>query len=220
MKSLSRPIALNENMFQVLQTPQSPIPSPSPAPQSNDSNMSHGQNVFRKRYIEQDSGPYIVHVQSKEDSPSDGTTLHPIFGNFLFKNNLKNVLEDGIKRIGRNRLAVQFKTPNAANTFLANESLTLNYELSIPSYNISRMGIVKGIPCEWSHEEIVENIRVPEGCGSIIRTRRLSRKVANFEGVSWTPTQSVVLTLDGQTLLERVYFFYSSLPVLTNMSSQ
>lgn len=217
LKSISRPIPLNDNMFQVLQTPQSPTPSPSPAPQLNDSNMmtpNTNTNVLRKRYTEQDAGPYIVHVQLKEESPSDGSTLHPIkFGNFLFKNNLKNVLEDGIKRIGRNRLAVQFKTPSAANTFLANDSLTLNYELSIPSYNISRMGIVKGIPVEWSHEEIVANIRVPEGCGPIIKTRRLSRKVSNFEGVKWSPTQSVVLTFDGQTLPERVYSFYSSLPV-------
>lgn len=174
------------------------------------------ENIFRTRYNDSDKGPYIVQVQLIEDSPSSGSTLHPIkFGNFLFKNNMKNILNDGIKRVGRNRLVVHFRTPLDANNFLDNNLLfeANKYKVFIPTYNICRLGVVKGIPSDWSHDDIISNIEVPSGFGKILRTRRVSRKVINNGISSWVPTQSVILTFDGQAIPARVSSFYTSIEV-------
>ena len=77
----------------------------------------------------------------------------------------------------------------------------------------SRMGIVRDIPIEWTDEEIIDNIKVPDGCGPVIKARRLNRRVSTLDGSEWKPTQTVVLTFDGQILPSRVYCFYSALPV-------
>lgn len=73
-----------------------------------------------KAYSESDSGPFIVHVQKEEESNS-GFSIRPIkFGQLLFKNNIKNIARDGIKRIGRNRVSVEFTSARDANNFVKN----------------------------------------------------------------------------------------------------
>lgn len=171
---------------------------------------------FRKLYDKNDPGPYMVHVQFTEVDNKKGSTLHPLdFSYFLHKKGLRNIIENGIKRIGRNRLSISFTSGKDANEFIQNETLaeTKKYTTSIPIFNICRMGIVKGVPEDWSHEDIMANIRVPNGFGAIIRTRRMCRKSVSSSGVEWIPTQSVTLTFDGQCLPPRVFAFYSSLPV-------
>ncbi|KAJ8716397.1 hypothetical protein PYW07_003024 [Mythimna separata] len=168
----------------------------------------------RLTYTKKDNPPYIVHVSLKHDQTS-GTVLQPIkFGMFLTKNNVSNVRLDGIKRIGRNRVSVEFKSHQDANSFLNNSILPKNdYVAAIPQFNITRMGIVRDIPVEWSEDDVIANIQVPEGCGPIIKARRMSRKVSSSGVTEWKPTQTVVLTFDGQVLPKRVISFYSSLPV-------
>lgn len=187
-------------------------------PNNINTNMDSDQDLtvnHRNFYTEKDTGPYLVHVEYVAADPRSGANLHPIkFGHFLFNNNFKNVLKDGIKRVGRNRLAIYFQVAEAANLFLSNELLTRHqYRAYIPTFNIMKMGIVRGIPVEWSHEEIVENIQVPSDFGAILKSRRMSRKVASSEGSVWVPTQTVVLTFDGQKLPSHVYSFFTSIPV-------
>jgi len=169
----------------------------------------------RSRYSARDVAPFMVHVTRSESDLSSGTTLHPIkFGQLMLKLNIKNVLPDGIKKIGRNRISVQFKAPEDANTFLANsELINKGYDTSIPTYNITRMGIVRGVPVEWSDAEVIDNIKPPMGCGEILKVRRLNHKVINNDISEWKPTSSVVITFDGQTLPNRVFCCYNSLPV-------
>lgn len=171
---------------------------------------------FRTLYQGTDPGPYIVHVTFNEDESKKGATLHPLdFSYFLHKNGLRNIIENGIKRVGRNRLSISFSSGKDANDFIQNEALakTKKYTTSIPTFNICRMGIVKGVPEDWTHEDILLNLRVPDGFGAIIRSRRMCRKSISSSGVEWIPTQSVTLTFDGQCLPPRVFAFYSSLPV-------
>lgn len=168
----------------------------------------------RQCYTPNDAPPYIVHVALR-DSQTSGTTLHPVkFGMFLMKNNINNVRMDGVKRLGRNKISVEFKSHQDANSFLINGVVAQhNYITSIPLFNITRMGIVRDVPVDWTEEEIVENIRVPSGCGNVIKARRMNRKVVSSDGSEWKPTQTVVLTFDGQILPKRVYCFYTALTV-------
>lgn len=167
-------------------------------------------------YGEDDCGPFIVHVSRSDTSASPGISLQAIkIGLLLVQNNIKNVVKGGIKSLGRNRVSVEFKSATDANSFLLHSFLPRHkLAASIPSYNVSRMGIVRGVPTEWSMEDFVNATDLKEGRGKILKARRLQRKVFRDDGTpNWVPTQSVVLTFEGQTLPKHIYAFYTSLIV-------
>lgn len=179
------------------------------------SDKTKESNSFRAQYEHTDIAPFIVHIQKNVLSPNDNVTLHPVtFGRFLQKNIFRNIINGSLKKIGRNRLSLSFSNYVDANNFINDPSLVNNnYKVFIPSFLISRVGLIKGVPSDWTPEEIVSNISVPTGCGKIIKIRRLNRKVKVNENVSWVPTESVVVTFDGQVLPKRVFACYTSLPV-------
>jgi len=135
--------------------------------------------VARLLYQKSDAYPYLIHIQRNQLSPNDGITLHPItFGKFLKNNTFSNIINGSLKRIGRNRLAISFSDYKSANDFIESQALvTANYKAFVPSYNVTRVGIVRGVPSEWTDEEIKENVTVPVGCGSILKVRRIKRKI-------------------------------------------
>lgn len=185
------------------------IINPSQSTPSIQSTYIHPDFSEKKtKYTDSDVAPFVVHVSKTVSDPSAGPTIRPLkFGHFLFRNNIKNVVTDGVKQIGRNRLSVEFKNEHAANTFIDHPALKHGqYEAIIPSYNVTRMGIVRGVPVEWTLEELVQAVEVPPGFGQAIK------KMENITP-TWTPTQTVVLTFNGQKLPPCVYCFFSSLPV-------
>lgn len=169
-----------------------------------------------KEYSTADKGPFIIHVARQEPDPAAGTTIRPIkFGQFLNNHHVTNICSDGIKQVGRNRISVEFRTAVDANKFLDNTVLLSQYKYiaTIPTYNITRMGLVRNVPVDMSMEEFATSLEVPNGCGFVVKARRLNRK-SNDEGkVTWIPTQSVVLTFRGQVLPQRVFSFHTSLTV-------
>lgn len=166
-------------------------------------------------YTDSDKGPFIVHVSHTENELSSGISIRPIkFGQFLVKNNIKNIKNDGVKKIGRNRISVEFKSGTDANNFLENRILSVHkYTAVIPNYNISRMGVVRGIPLDTSMQELVEVTKIPNGCGAILKARRFNRKLSVDGKATWAPTQSVVLTFQGQVLPERVFIYHNSISI-------
>ncbi|KAL0880178.1 hypothetical protein ABMA27_002643 [Loxostege sticticalis] len=192
-------------------------PAPSSSPSSQPIYTHPSLVIAPKAYSDNDKGPFIVHVSQVENGPSAPTSIHPIrFGKFLVRNNIKNVAVDGVKKIGRNRLSVEFTSANAANSFLNNDVLSLyKYTATIPTYNVTRMGIIKGIPPDWTMDELAESLTVPDGCGILLKARRLNRKQMTDKGATWVATQSVVVTFKGQVLPKRVFCFHNSIPVET-----
>lgn len=171
--------------------------------------------IGRSNYESNDHGPFVVHIQRILSSTDDGSTLHPVvFGRFLKKNSIQNIVNGSLKRIGRNRVTVSFSTFSDANSFLNSNSLIENkFKAFIPTFNVTRMGIIRGVPTEWSPEDIKDNTSVPIGCGPIIKIRRLNYKVTVDGAPSWKPSQTVVLTFDGQILPKRVFMCFNALPV-------
>lgn len=168
-----------------------------------------------QNYSDNDKGPFLVHVALTTPDLASGTSLRAIkFGQFLATNKIPNVCRDGIKKIGRNKLSVEFLSAKDANTFLINPLLPLHsYSASIPTYNVTRMGLVRQVPTDLSMEQFVKDIVVPQGSGIVVKARRLSRKENKDGEISWIPTQTVVVTFLGQILPERVYLYYTSLPI-------
>lgn len=186
-------------------TPDSPPNSSSQAPVV----------VTRTHYDTTDSAPFNVHVQRVTESPNDGTTLHPIiFGKFLKHNSIHNVVIGSVKRIGRNRVSLAFNNHTDANAFISHESLNKNnLKAFIPTYNVSRMGVIRGVPTDISPEEIMECTTLPNGCGKILKVRRINFKEIVNGAPVWKPTQTVVVTFDGQVLPDRIYMCYTALQV-------
>lgn len=170
----------------------------------------------KSAYSKDDVGPFIINVQREESDPASGIAFRAInFGHFLFKNKILGIVKDGVKKIGRNRFSVEFDTAEHANDFLSHSALaSAKYGAIIPSFLVTRMGIIRDISTEWSMEEVVQNVSVPSGFGRVIKARRLSRKSYGENNAPiWSPTRSVVLTFSGRVLPPRVFCFYSSLPV-------
>lgn len=184
---------------------KAPVSSPKPAPAP----------VVRSLYVSTDNGPYTVHVIRENNTQNDGTTLHPItFGRFLHKHKISNVVNGSLKRIGRNKITLSFLTFKDANMFITNQFLaTEKLKAFIPTFTITRMGLVRGIPSEWSEEEVLESINVSIGCGKVLKVRRLNYKVVINGAPVWKPSQSVVLTFDGKFLPNHVYVCYNSVQV-------
>ncbi|XP_069360898.1 uncharacterized protein [Maniola hyperantus] len=170
-----------------------------------------------KSYSIDDKGPFIVQVAREVEDPSSGASLRAItFGQFLHKHKIGSIIHDGVKNIGRNKVTVEFSTAAAANNFLTNPILSMcKFKAHIPSYNVTRMGLVKGVPVDWSMGELVDSMELPPGCGEVVKARRLNRKVLTDNTTTWVPTQSVVLTFRGQMLPSKVYSYHTSLPVDT-----
>lgn len=200
---------LNDN----LQESQSLITNSS---HSNPANIeSRREPVGRTYYQASDAAPYIVHVQKETSVSNDGTTLHPVtFGRFLKRNQIKGIVNGSLKRVGRNRISFGFSNYQEANTFLLNQNLTSEkYKAFIPTFSITRMGVIRGVPMDWSDEEVLANINVPIGCGPIIKIRRIKRKMLVNNIKQFINTGTIVATFDGQILPTRVYMCYTTLPV-------
>lgn len=200
------------------------LPPPSTADILSDNKGNAGKIVgeipnkslpYRSLYESHDAAPFIVHITKTTTSPDQNLTLHPVtFGSLLKKVNFENVVNGSLKKIGRNKLSLSFSNYKSANNFLLNEYIkSQNYKVFIPSSNIIRMGIIRGVPKEWLPEDIIENISVPVGCGNILKVRRLKRKIVINNIVKFEDTETVVLTIDGQILPKRVFMCYTAMPV-------
>lgn len=168
-----------------------------------------------KRYSSLDKAPYTVHISRSEPDLVAGPSIRAIkIGQLLYNAKIQNIVQDGIKNIGRNRVAIDFKTANDANNFIDNHAISDNkFTVSIPSYNVTRMGIARGVPIDINMEELATVSVTPPNSGHIIKARRLHRKITKNDIVEWVPTQSVVLTFSGQILPSRIFLYYSSIPV-------
>ncbi|XP_028170146.1 uncharacterized protein LOC114359832 [Ostrinia furnacalis] len=187
-------------------------------PQINQQVYTHPSLVIApKTYSDQDKGPFLVHVSHMETDPSSPVFIQPMrFGKFLVTNRIQGIVLDGVKKIGRNRISVEFVSPSAANNFLNNEILPLyKYVASIPTYNVTRMGLIRNIPTDWTMEELAETLTTPDGCGILLKARRLNRKQVRDGQSSWVPTQTVVVTFKGQVLPQRIFCCHNSIPVET-----
>lgn len=169
----------------------------------------------RLKYQASDVAPYNVHILKDASSTGENCNIHPVsFGNFLKKNNFKNIIDGSLKKIGRNRISISFSKFEDANSFVESDILqSKNYKAFIPMFTVTRMGVVRGVPVDWTDDEIINNTSVPIGCGKIIKVRRLKRKIITNIQVEFVPIETVVLTFDGQVLPKRVYICYNSLPV-------
>lgn len=202
-----------ETVIQSHQTDNTSM-GPPKVPQTH-SNSNSAESMSRQLYQSSDASPFVVHIQREQKDPKENCSIHPVsFGHFLKKSCFKGIVNGSLKKIGRNRVTLSFNNFQDANSFVQSQQLKLyRYKAFVPTSNLIRMGIVRGVPTDWSEEDIVKNMTVPIGCGNIIKARRLKRKQTLNDKTEFIPIETVVITFDGQILPKRVFLFYNSLPV-------
>lgn len=169
--------------------------------------------ITARLYNNLDRPPYITHVTKMSNDGKPSNLYDVDFGHFMFKNKIHPVW-NGVKSVGRNRLSVEFKTAAEANSFVKSDVAKKNYyNIFIPTYQVTKLGVTKGIPPHWSIEDILENITVPHGFGKVTKARRLNYRFNTGNSIEWRPSQSVVLTFDSKDLPQNVTMFNVSLPV-------
>lgn len=177
---------------------------------------THPSSNVPYKYTEQDNGPFIVHVHRAETNPRAGTTINRIqFGKIMVNSKIGKIAQQGIKNVGRNRISMEFLTPHDANNFISNPLLnSLKFKAIIPTFNITRMGIARDVPTDWTMDEFVSNVELPPGCGEILKARRFNRKLRHQDGTTeWCPSTTVVLTFSGQILPKYLYCYFTSIPI-------
>ncbi|KAI8435596.1 hypothetical protein MSG28_003872 [Choristoneura fumiferana] len=164
-----------------------------------------------------DKAPFIVQVVSITEDPASGYSIRPLkFAKLIHQNGIRGIKQAGIKPSGRNRIIVEFIDAKSANEFIVHPILSQHqYSATIPTYNVTRMGLVRNVPVEWTLEEFVNSLEYSNDDSKVIKARRLNRKSTEDGKTVWIPTQTVALTFIGQTLPEKIFSFYTSLPVET-----
>jgi hypothetical protein len=152
-------------------------------------------------YTSKDRGPYLVHVTKREATQ----LYHVDFGKFLHKNGISTAW-GGIKSLGRNRLSIEFNKLEEANKFITSDIIKEHYNAFIPTFCITRMGIIRGYPTHWATEDILMDANVSQGA-KISKARRLNFKSKTNEGIKWNPSEAVVLTFDGQFLPKSINIY-------------
>lgn len=166
-------------------------------------------------YSDSDRAPFTVFISREETDPRQGLTLNSLkFAQFIHSKGFKGVVQGSVKSLGRNRMSIDFATFIDANNFVSNPILSdYKYMASIPRFHVTRMGVVRDIPTDWTLEELVNGLETPHNCGDVIRARRLNFKNKKEDIVTWSPSSTVVLTFSGQVLPEKVFCYNASLPV-------
>lgn len=180
----------------------------------NNNTITPETKAIELTYSLSSSAPFIVNVQRTEQ----GKIIHPLdFGKFIFSSKYNNfgIINGSIKPEGRYKLSIEFKSASFANDFVKNiGSLSNNkFKSFIPTFNLTRMGRVKGIPTDLSETEIVDALNDSQVTPKVLKARRLNFKDTSTGTTIWKPSQSVVLTFEGQTLPSRVFIYYNALPV-------
>lgn len=198
-------------------TENPPKKNASDSTQNNENNIwCHPSLNTPYKYTEEDKGPFLVHVHRTESNSNSGSTINRIqFGKMLMNQNVGKIAKAGIKNVGRNRVSVEFLSAQDANDFVVNPVLpTSKFIATIPTFNVTRMGVVRDIPTNWSMQEFVSQIDISNSVINILKARRFNRKVRNEDGsTEWVPSTTVVLSFSGQTLPTHIYCCYASIPV-------
>lgn len=132
-------------------------------------------------YVRYDKGPFFVMMDKPDINEYE-------VGKLLSTLRFKDLPE--IVKISRNTVRVKCRDYHMANKLLQNKSLVLDgFKLFIPSLYANTVGIARGVPLEWTEEEIMEN----SVCGSrIIKIERMNYWNADLQRA--LPSKSIKVT--------------------------
>lgn len=158
-------------------------------------------------YGRNDLGPYVVYVYA---STSNGNFPHPLTMARVISIVSGNHIKE-IKNIGRGKSLVVLKSAAAANSLINSGDLkTHKYNAFIPSYLVSRTGVIKNIPVDFSEAYLVDNIRAS---AKVLEVMRFNRKIYKEGKIEFVPSSTVKVKFEGRVLPKSVSLFFIILSV-------
>lgn len=155
---------------------------------------------FPLKYSRRLDNVYKVNVEWEDDRKMGKMVLAKI----LERKGITNVFD--IKAIGGKKFCVFFNEMESANEFLAGGLSDQKIKVFIPSFYVTKAGIVRGIPENIEMKEVYDDILNKE---NIIKVERMYRTVKMGEEIKKLPTQSVKITFNDTSLPECIQFpFY------------
>src|SRR5436190_3448603 len=140
--------------------------------------------------------------------PEDKSPPHPVtVGRILAPTTNKNIKM--ISKLGNSKVSVELLTREAANNLIHNRSLKDNKLIAfIPPYRTSRQAVIRGIPTDFTCDEIKEAITSPFEIASIRRMNRKISTVSNSDSAppTYEPSKRVCITFKGQSIPQYVFF--------------
>lgn len=154
-------------------------------------------------YAVSDKGPYTVFIQSKSSNIGN---LDPLsLGKMFFDNDDFNFNIKNIARKGRNRIGVDFANPREANLFVEKNNF-VDYDVFIPSYLLTSMGVISDIGLSISEEDIM---KYADSTSEIIKVRRLKRRQTIDGKTTYVDAKSCVITFRGKNLPNNIKLFHN-----------
>lgn len=159
------------------------------------------------KYSIVNSGPFLVHLYSTDKNIGH---LHPVkLGKLLFENKISNI--EIIKKLGMNKLEIQFRTYADANSFLENPLLqSHNLKAFIPFSKVYISGVIKDVDTDITDDEILS---YSTAAVKIMHVHRFSRRTESNGTIQYIPTKTVKITFQAEHLPQYVYLYSVRFPV-------
>lgn len=158
---------------------------PGPGPSRPDlSIVCEGLNTTSKEmfaYRSTDISAFKVFVQPLQSKTSANCpSIHEwspsiklFSGKFLVQNSIKGVKY--IKRKGRNRLSVEFRSVEEANNFISDSIISSKYDANIPSHFVTCQCAIRSVDVFLSVEDI---LLIVNNYSKVLKVHRLSRRTS------------------------------------------
>jgi hypothetical protein len=153
------------------------------------------------QYTEYCRPPYQVILESKNENSSIGRRLTKTLLDFITS---KIISKEGecIQRKNDRQLIMEFNSPARANDFVTNIDLSpIQGKTYIPPSFVEIVGIIKGVPIQYSDDELVDCLSTFENKKKIDHVRRFTR--TNTDGTI-SPLETVAIHFQSNTLPELV----------------
>jgi hypothetical protein len=153
------------------------------------------------QYTEYCKPPYQVMLESKNENSPIGKRITKTLVEFI--SNKQNSKEgECCQKKNDRQIILEFNSPSRANNFVNNTDLSLiQGKAYIPPSFVEIVGIIKGVPTQYSDDELLECLSTFENKKKINHVRRFTR--TNPDG-SISPLETVAIHFQSNTLPELV----------------
>lgn len=163
------------------------------------------EKIVPKFYQDTNQGPFVVWIQyARKEGATSKVPISPFKVGKLVADKYAGIIS--IEKIARFRVEVYLKTGSEANQLAQDVILGENgYAALIPPFRLGRKGLVKGIDTDITTQEIQNGVLSPYPVIGVERLNRKNKFPSEDNNDTWIPSETVVLTFEGQCLPTEVW---------------
>lgn len=111
--------------------------------------------------------------------------------------------------MGYSKILVQLKSRDSANSLINNPVLKVkNFVAYIPTFNVSRQGIIRNVSLDISEEEFIRELESPFELAAYRRLNRKNPNIISPDTPNYIPSKTLTLTFRGQSLPKYIFLYH------------